>query len=57
MIYLNKKIGDKADKLFNLNILKKILPIAIPSIIQASIISFGCASGFSARYASAYLLY
>ena len=41
MVYLNKKIDDKADKLFNLNILKKILPIAIPSIIQASIISFG----------------
>ncbi len=41
MIYLNKTNKEHIDKLFNKNILLKILPIAIPSIIQASIISFG----------------
>ncbi len=41
LIYIKKTNNEKVDMLFNKNILFKILPIAIPSIIQASIISFG----------------
>ncbi len=41
LIYIKKTNKEHVDVLFNKNILLKILPIAIPSIIQASIISFG----------------
>lgn len=41
LIYIKKTNKEHIDVLFNKNILLKILPIAIPSIIQASIISFG----------------
>lgn len=40
IIYLNKIVNEKS-KLFDLRILKTILSIAIPSIIQGSIISIG----------------
>jgi len=40
MIYSKRLLNDKG-KLFDLRILKTILPVAIPSIIQGSIISIG----------------
>ncbi len=40
LFYIHRNLNCKF-KLFNFNILKKILPIAIPSILQASIISLG----------------
>ena len=41
LIFIKKTNKERINVLFNKNILMKILPIAIPSIIQASIISFG----------------
>lgn len=41
IIYTNKHYDSESIKLYNKDIILKILPISIPSIIQASIISFG----------------
>ena len=41
LFYVKKNYGTEKFRFYNFEMLKKILPVAIPSIIQASIISFG----------------